>query len=123
MDAYRDTGLAINAANLSRLSVTDSIVPRTLQAFRLLDLLDEDGNATQALLDFKQAPSDTYRERLAETLRAAYAPIFEVTGGLPRRINRLCDLSLLIGYADGLDKITPEEIESVAEELVTMIPD
>ncbi len=83
LDAYRETGLAINAANLGKLGITESILPRTLQAFKLLNLLDAEGNPTQALIDFKQASSETYRDRLAETLRAAYAPIFAVTGADP----------------------------------------
>lgn len=83
LDAHRDTGLVVNVQNLARLGVTDSIVSRTLQAFKLLDLLTEQGEPTQALRDFKQAPSDSYKEVLAETLRAAYAPIFAVTGPDP----------------------------------------
>jgi hypothetical protein len=83
LDAYRDNGLAITAANLGRIGVQESIQPRTLQTFRILGLLDDEGNPTQALQDFKQASSDKYRERLAETLRAAYAPIFAVTGADP----------------------------------------
>ncbi len=33
--------------------------------------------------------------------------------GLPRRINRLCDLALMIGYAEEMPRITAEVIESV----------
>jgi hypothetical protein len=83
LDAYRDTGLPINATSLARLGVGDSIAPRVMQAFRLLDLLSDEGEPTQALRDFREAPHDKYREVLAETLRAAYAPIFAVTGPNP----------------------------------------
>jgi hypothetical protein len=83
LDAYRENGLMITPTNLGKISVTDSIVPRTIQAFKLLDLLDDQGEPTQALIDFKQAPSDSYKERLAETVRAAYAPVFAVTGANP----------------------------------------
>lgn len=43
--------------------------------------------------------------------------VFQLSGGVPRRINRLCDLALLVGYADQLPLITAEEIEAVGEEL------
>lgn len=43
--------------------------------------------------------------------------LFELSGGAPRRINRLCDLSLLVGYAEELPQIGGEEIEAVASEL------
>jgi type II secretory pathway predicted ATPase ExeA len=36
---------------------------------------------------------------------------------LPRRINRLCDFALLVGYADNLDHVTESQIDAVAEEL------
>ena len=48
---------------------------------------------------------------------AALTAVFELTGGVPRRINRLCDLALLVGYADGLPRITSQEVEAVSEEL------
>ncbi len=47
----------------------------------------------------------------------AITAIFERSGGIPRRINRLCDLALLVGYAEHLSTITATEIEGVAQEL------
>jgi general secretion pathway protein A len=43
--------------------------------------------------------------------------IHQLSRGLPRRINRLCDFALLVGYADQLERISPKEIEAVAAEL------
>lgn len=48
---------------------------------------------------------------------AALTAIFELSGGVPRRINRLCDLALLVGYADQQPRLTAAEIEAVGEEL------
>ena len=48
--------------------------------------------------------------------------LFELSGGVPRRINRLCDLALLVGYADELKMLTAQEIEAVSEELTTVVP-
>jgi general secretion pathway protein A len=50
----------------------------------------------------------------AEALEA----IHQLSGGIPRRINRLCDLSLLIGFAEEQAKITANHVEAVAEELI-----
>jgi general secretion pathway protein A len=44
--------------------------------------------------------------------------IFEWSAGNPRRINRLCDLALLVGFAEQLQQITAREIEAVSSELV-----
>ena len=49
---------------------------------------------------------------------AATQAIFRLSGGLPRRINRLCEMSLLVGYADGLAEITDREVEALAPEVL-----
>jgi Family of unknown function (DUF5343) len=76
--AYRDRPVQtpIDASVVEKIGVAGSIVPRTLQALRLLDLLDEAGNPTAALQDLRKAGSDEYRVRLAEVIRAAYAEVF-----------------------------------------------
>ena len=43
--------------------------------------------------------------------------IHELSGGIPRRINRIADLCLLVGYADSLSSIGPRDVESVADEI------
>ncbi len=43
--------------------------------------------------------------------------------GVPRRINRLCDLALLIGFAEERSLIGREQIEAVSEELVAVVPE
>lgn len=47
----------------------------------------------------------------------ALAAIAELSQGVPRRINQVCDLALLIGYADRLREITSLDIEAAAAEL------
>lgn len=42
--------------------------------------------------------------------------IFEVSAGIPRTINLLCDAALVYGYADDTRKITSEIIEMVIED-------
>ncbi len=49
--------------------------------------------------------------------------IWERSRGIPRRINLLADLSLLVGYADQLSSLTPVEVEAAAEELLSVSAD
>lgn len=49
--------------------------------------------------------------------REAISALWERSGGIPRRINRLADLALVVGYADQLETIGADEIEAVAEEI------
>lgn len=52
--------------------------------------------------------------------REAITRIHALSGGSPRRINRLCDLALVVGYAGGVSHIRAEELDSVHRELVTV---
>ena len=49
--------------------------------------------------------------------------IHALSHGIPRRINRLCDLALLVGFAEERTTISPDQIESVSEELVAVAPE
>jgi general secretion pathway protein A len=53
----------------------------------------------------------------------AFAALQELTHGYPRQINRLCDLGLLIGYAEERETLTAEHFESICHELVTVAPE
>ena len=90
LETYRDTGFTtpFTTANLGRLGFESIVAQRVLQATRLLDLTDEEGNPTKNLLDFKQAGHDTYKAVFAGILRQAYAPIFAVTGQDPSQRTR-----------------------------------
>lgn len=66
------------------------------------------------------------------TAAGSTRPVFEQTGleavhyfshGIPRQINRLCDLALLIGYAEEHPGIDAIQIEAVADELVSVVPE
>ncbi|MHC4401797.1 MAG: ExeA family protein [Planctomycetota bacterium] len=46
-----------------------------------------------------------------------------LTHGVPRKINRLCDLALLIGYAEERRTISAEHLEAVSTELVAVVPE
>ena len=47
---------------------------------------------------------------------AALSAVHRHSGGAARRINRLCDLGLLLGFAAEADMVDVRQIESAAEE-------
>lgn len=70
----------------------------------------------------------THRLRAAGRQQPVFEPkafdaLFELTGGVPRKINRLCDMGLLVGYAEGLSAVAADDLEAVAEELTAVVPD
>lgn len=49
--------------------------------------------------------------------------IHRLSHGNPRHINRLCDLALLIGFAEEHETIDGEAIQAVSNELVAVVPE
>jgi general secretion pathway protein A len=70
----------------------------------------------QHRLSVAGASQPIFDDRALETLH-------QLSLGVPRRINRLADLVLLIGYAEELTQIGASQIEAVAEELLTVVPE
>lgn len=50
----------------------------------------------------------------------ALAAVHQLTGGTPRRINRLCDLALLVGFANQRHEIDADELSAIHGELVSV---
>lgn len=75
LDRNRTKGIPnpINGEVLERAGVTASLIPRTLQALRALDLIKEDGSHTEVLEGLRRAPEGEYKQRLVQWLDAAYA--------------------------------------------------
>ncbi len=48
---------------------------------------------------------------------AAIERIHHLSEGIPRRVNRLCDLALVVGLAEALNVIGPDQIQAVQDEL------
>ncbi|HAP06602.1 MAG TPA: ATPase, partial [Planctomycetaceae bacterium] len=48
----------------------------------------------------------------------ALTALHDVSGGIPRRINRIGDMALLVGFAEQRTIIAAEQIESLAGELL-----
>ncbi len=55
--------------------------------------------------------------------REALTEIHRLTHGIPRRINRLCDLALLIGYAEQRKLLSADQLGSIHDELVAVVPE
>lgn len=78
----------------------------------------------------KQETGDyvTHRLKVAGAARTIFEPdalptLHALTHGVARRINRLCDLALLIGFAEERQTITASHFESICQELVSVVPE
>jgi len=72
------------------------------------------GEETAAYVEYRlQAAGSREPIFTAHALRVVH----ELSSGLPRRINRLCDFALLVGFAENLGVIDAEHIEGVSTEL------
>lgn len=80
LDRNREKGLPnpITTDVLQRLGVSDSLVQRTLQALKALDLIGDDGKHTGTLDVLRRAPEAEYQPALAEWLKAAYEHTLDV---------------------------------------------
>jgi general secretion pathway protein A len=70
----------------------------------------------------------SHRLRAAGCQRAIFddsgmEALYELSGGIPRRINRLADLALLVGFAEQAATLDRSHVEAVCEELVAIRPD
>jgi hypothetical protein len=77
--SYRERGLQtpFNAEVLGKAGVTESLVPRTLNSLRGLELIDEAGEPTAALLALRKASSADFAAKLADVVRGVYAEVFQ----------------------------------------------
>lgn len=77
VNRYREKGLPtpINADVLGRAGISQSLLPRTLQALQTLDLIDDKGMPTPAFEGLRRASQGEFKQRMAEWLNAAYADV------------------------------------------------
>jgi Family of unknown function (DUF5343) len=93
LDFDRKRGLPtpVTVETVERVGVSTSLSPRTHQALRLLDLLDDDGMPTVAMVGLRKASSDDYPAQLGDVLRAAYAEIFKYVDPAEDDVDRVRD--------------------------------
>jgi hypothetical protein len=60
---------------LKRAGISDSLTPRTLQALRALDLIDDKGIPSSVFEALRRASEGEYPQRLADWLNGAYADV------------------------------------------------
>ncbi|MBT5019058.1 MAG: AAA family ATPase [Planctomicrobium sp.] len=96
-----------------------------LAKVKRLKSLDQRVSVRMALQPLSESQVENYISHRMETAGAtqlfdarASQSIWELSQGIPRRINQICDLSLLVGYVDQLRTITPLEIETAADEIL-----
>jgi general secretion pathway protein A len=102
--------------------------PALLPALQRMPELEERLGVTCLLRHFSLEESVSYISHRMHAagvadLDAIFEPesleaVHRLSGGIPRRINRLCDLALLIGFAEEQSRITAAHIEAVADELI-----
>ena len=47
----------------------------------------------------------------------SYDYVFSQTGGIPRRINQICDMALFTGFCEGIKKISSGIIKAVVKDM------
>lgn len=72
---HRNKGLPspVDSDVLARAGVSESLIPRTLQAMHTLDLLTDDDKPSDVLEGIRLASEGDYKKRLSEWLNVAYA--------------------------------------------------
>lgn len=74
----RDLPNPLTASELERLGVSSGMTARTLRALRFLGLIDEAGYRQEAFERLKKVTTEEYPQQLAEIVRSAYLPIFQI---------------------------------------------
>ena len=90
----------------------DQLRQRVLASYHLGPLTREE---TKAYIEHRLSTVGWHGNPLWED--AAFAAVHDHTGGIPRRINRLCGRVLLFGALEQANKITPAMVVDTAEEL------
>ena len=80
IDAYRERGLRTPFTSdlFVQLGIGGALAARAMQSLKLLGLLDEDGNPSDAMKGLRTATTDEFPQRFQAAIRAAYEPIFSV---------------------------------------------
>jgi len=99
-----------------------------LSAMRRFTALDDRLDMKILLKPFALEETSGYLERRLEAAgatRSLFSPeavqmVHQLSQGIPRKINRLCDLALVVGCAAGQHTIEAAQLQSVSDELLTV---
>lgn len=117
--------LAESDANL-KLTVLLAAQPAFAVRVRRFSQLSERVAVSSTLSGFSAEETATYVRQCLELAgssegifsRVAVQRLHEVSGGIPRRLNRLCDMALLVGFAEQKSQLTEADIDAIAGELM-----
>lgn len=122
---FRTLQLVLNLRHETPFTVIMTGQPILLSRVAQVPELDQRIGAKSLLQPFAREETAEYiRHRL--TVAGVESQVFsieamneihELSGGLPRQINRLADLALLVGYADRLSEIPRSIVSSAAAEV------
>ena len=90
----------------------DQLRQRVLASYHLGPLSDEE---TRAYIEYRLSAVGWHGD--PNWTDGAYAAIYRYTGGIPRRINRLCSRVLLYGALEETHSITGPMVDSTSDEL------
>lgn len=78
IDRYRNFSMTtpVDLDAILLAGVAESLAPRTLQALRLLDLVDDQGNPSPEFNELREVSRAGFPDRLAEHLRYVYREVF-----------------------------------------------
>lgn len=125
--------LLMNFHSAGRPGLTLLLVGQTglLPSLDRMPQLDERLGVKCLVRRFSQQETAEYvahRLKVAGAVRTLFEPdslsaLHRLTHGIARQINRLCDLALLIGFAEERRTIDAAQLESVCQELVAVVPE
>ncbi|MCA9264341.1 MAG: AAA family ATPase [Planctomycetales bacterium] len=133
LDAFETVRLLLNFSTDNQSDLTIVLVgqPQILAALDRTPALEERVGVKCLLRPFSEEETASYvthRLTAAGATQSIFADsalstVHALSHGVPRRINRLCDLALLVGFAEERTSISAEQIESVADEMISVSPD
>jgi general secretion pathway protein A len=125
-ETLEEIRLLLNFQLADRFLVTIILLgqPEVQEKIRAIQQLSQRIAIKYHLVPFDYDDSAQYidfRQKKAGRKENAFTPeamerIYENTQGVPRKINNLCDLSLLIGFSKNQKKIESEIVESIVKD-------
>ncbi|HUT09312.1 MAG TPA: AAA family ATPase [Thermoguttaceae bacterium] len=132
-ETFETLRLLLNFESAGRPGLTLVLVGQTglLPTFERMPQFEERLGVKCLIRPFTESETAAYvnhRLKVAGATRTiiesdALPTLYGLTHGIARQINRLCDLALLIGFAEERTTITATQLETVCQELVTVVPE
>ncbi len=111
---YRERGLPkpLNKVDIEAMGIKSSNAARSLQTLKFLDFVNDAGYPTERFEQLKRATNGEYKEVLANAVREAYSPVFQIVDpgqdsleqiqGAFRRYDPVSELNRMVNLFLGL---------------------